>query len=191
MFDDGTIDAAAIESRYGFVRADLRPAGSYKRRHRSAGMSRRTFIGFFGGAAVGAGLAFVGAFPTARRAKATDQTPSTLSAGCYGPNRTGQPLAGNTGCCSCGSNVSSTNCGSDNWHRHHPVTTSQSVTYFVLRLTSCKGKKADGTTAAGKNAWEWDLNGSIWRCSDGTKQICVMSQGCGSLILSVCPKELG
>lgn len=141
-------------------------------RRARAGMARREFMRVAGVAAVGTGLAFAGLFPTARRAYATDLTPSTTWSGCYDG-----PFAGSTGCCSCGSSVSTGYCGSDGWHRHHSVLGSGHRSDYRLRLSSCGGSN---------NSWLWTRDGTKWRCSDGQARTCT-SSGCSGWSDSVCP----
>jgi hypothetical protein len=163
------------------VRADVRPADARpSREHRrwTADQSRRQFLRLCTGAAVGAGMAFAGVFPTARPAYATHQTPALpLSSSCYGPGN-GRPLAGSTGCCACGSYVSSSMCGSDNWHEHHTRAQGPASVFYQLRTTSC----------GGRNAWLWTIRGTTrrWRCSDGRYYACA-GGGCSSWTNSVCP----
>jgi hypothetical protein len=160
--------------------ASTRPPGAHiSRENRRARwrLARREFLRVTSGAAVGTGIAFVGLFPTARRpAHATHQTPSTLTDGCYG-----SPFAGSTGCCACGSNVGSSWCGSDGWHKHHPESGSYWSASYRLRTGSCNGK----------NAWIWERGGNDWRCSDGEKRECWYTGGgtqCGGWVPTVCPK---
>lgn len=162
-------------------------------RRRRAKYARRQFLGFVGASAIGTGLAFAGLFPTARPAGAGHAR--TLSEGCYGPNRTSQSLTGSTGCCSCGSSVSSSHCASSGWHRHDTVTSGSTNFKWRLRETSCRGRRADGTLApAGRNAWKWSCanNSSCtgtWRCSDGQKMSCTITS-CSSWTNTVCPRRV-
>lgn len=146
------------------------------RRSRSR-MARREFMRVAGAAAVGTGLAFVGMFPTARLASATNLTPSTLWGGCYDG-----PFAGSTGCCACGSSVSYGYCGGDGWHKHHNEGGGTSYSYqYRLRTTSCGGAH---------NAWIWQLvGGSRWRCSDGQRRTCY-STGCTAWSYTVCAYQV-
>lgn len=164
-------------SLIGLPSATIRPNGTVISRHAQRArsrMARREFMRVAGAAVVGAGLAFAGLFPTARRASATNQTPSTTWNGCYDG-----PFVGSTGCCACGSDVGSGNCGSDGWHRHHPVTGGGTyVVYYRLRTASC----------GGRNSWLWNRSGTTWRCSDGQHRSCVSGGSCSSWSNSVCPK---
>lgn len=156
------------------VRSDVRPPGVRRsREHRrwTADQSRRQFLRLASGAALGAGMAFAGVFPTARPAYATHLTPASTTTGCYG-----SPFAGSTGCCACGSYVSSSVCGPDNWHDHHTRAQGPASVYYALRTTSCRSK----------NAWFWTRSGARWRCSDGKYYACA-SGGCSSWTNSVCP----
>lgn len=149
-----------------------------KVRRARARMARREFLRTTGMAAVGTGMAFAGLFPTARRAHATH--PQTMSDACYGPN-SGQSYAGSTGCCACGSTVSSTMCGGGTWHRHDYAGCGGYS--YRIRYTSCGG---DG------NAWYWWREGVRWRCSDGQRQYCTTAQcTCGSWGNTVCPVNTG
>lgn len=135
-------------------------------------VTRKEFLRLILAGAIGTGLAAVGVLSPARRAMATHSTPSTTSLGCYGPTRTGHSLYGGTGCCgSCGSIVSSTHCGSDNWARHH---NTASYEYRLRQPPVCRGKRSNGTTepSPGKNAWFWTRSdtGHVWRCSDGHRR---------------------
>lgn len=151
------------------------PAATTRRASRRIG--RREFLRVLASAAVGTGLAFAGLFPTTRSVRATDRTPACpYSSSCYGGPG---DYAGSTGCCSCGSAVSSTYCGSDSWHRDHSVVACCSTTYYRLRLDSC----------GGENAWLWNREGTTWRCSDGQKKLCIDGDGCGSWTDTVCPKS--
>lgn len=137
------------------------------------GWSRRSFLRLVGAGAVGTAFAFFGALPPARRAEATHLTPKPYAPGyvCY------TPLYGGTGCCDCGSLVSSAHCGSDNWARHHDTASYD----YELRPTSCGGSW---------NAWKWQRSdtGHWWRCSDGKRR----PLGCGcSYTKTVCPYDLG
>ena len=170
---------------------------SRAQRARRRRVARREFLSLSAAAALGTGLAFASMMPTARRAYATHLTPSTTSAGCYGPTRTNQSLSGNTGCCTCGSVVSSSNCNSEGWHRHHTQSggggcgcTPTWTRYYQPRDKSCLGRRADGTLVTeGKNSWLWTIAGTseTWRCSDGEYKVCT-DGNCGDWIESVCPK---
>lgn len=151
------------------VRADVAPDSDLRHQARPSAwaVNRRGFLRVTTAAMFGAGLALVGFFPTAKRAAATNLTPSTTTSSCYGP-----PYAGSTGCCACGSNVSTFHCGSDNWHDHH----SSFGWEWRLRTTSCYSK----------NAWIWTRGSDDWRCSDGEYRLCDPS--CSSWYKSVCPK---
>lgn len=140
-------------------------------RRAQAGLARRDFLRLTTAAAVGTGLAFASVFPTARRAYGDHLTPASLSSACY------SELVPGTGCCACGSEVSSVFCGPDGWHKHHSEGYSGEARNYRLRTTSCGG------TA---NAWEWDVGGTRWRCSDGEYQVCYGAD-CGSWVASVCP----
>lgn len=159
------------------VRADAPPAGyelTGRERRVARRQTRREFMRVVTVGAVGTGLAFAGLFPTARPAYATHNTPSTTTNGCYA-NTTSS-----TGCCNCGSYVSSSNCGGDNWHHHHKKYYSSTTNWYRLRRYSCHNK----------NAWFWTKSGNKWRCSDGKYRVCG-SSGCSSYWKSVCPKNLG
>lgn len=116
-----------------------------------------------GGAAIG--LSFLEALPPmslARRAHATDLTPSTLQTSCTSISYSGTPNC--SYCSTCCSLIGSSYCGSDNWHKHH----QEGSTSYVLRTTSCNGN----------NAWIWTENvccssrfGRKHRCSDGKQKI--------------------
>lgn len=153
------------------------------------GLTRREVLRLVVAGSTGLALALLGVFPPARRAAATDQTPSTTSTGCYGPSRTGHTLAGTTGCCVCGSAVSSSYCGSDNWHAHHP---SGLYEYKLRSPVACGGKNASGSWVTKKNAWLWTLasTGRIWRCSDGHRRLCTSPGDCSAWTLTVCPYQL-
>ena len=166
-----------------------KPSKSERVRRRR--VARREFLRLTVAAGLGTGLAFASMMPTARRASATHETPSTTSDGCYGPTRTGQSLTGNTGCCTCGSVVNSSMCNSEGWHRHHSQTGVTWVKYHRLRPTSCKGRRADGSqVSVGKNSWLWTLEGTseTWRCSDGEYNYC-FGGNCSGWLVSVCPKK--
>ena len=167
--------------------ADQSVDRSWKRSRRRA--TRREFLRLVAGAGVATDLAFVSFMPTARRAYATHQTPSTYwpqsaTNRCYGPP--GYTLAPGTGCCSCGSDVSDEYCGSDDWHLHHPQTTGSTRKEYRLRLESC-GRN----TSNKRNAWIWRVGSTDWRCSDGEKKVCVNDGGgewqCGNWHPTVCP----
>ena len=154
---------------------------TWRRRHRQA--TRRKFLRLTVAAGLSTGLAFASLMPTARRATATHRTPANLWSGCYGPNTDpDDSLAPATGCCDCGSRVSSTYCNSEGWHRHHNSGNNR----YDLREASC----------GGKNAWLWTVpQGSVairgvWRCSDGKYKICSGSN-CPNWSPSVCPKKVG
>lgn len=154
--------------------------------------TRREFIRLVAGAGIGTGLAFVSLMPTARPARATHLTDTDSvwqdengGQGDYCTD-TGE-WAGDTGCAQVtGRYVSSNNCGSDGWHRHHPVTGS-GYAYYYKRHKRC------GTSGGTKkHAWIWERNGT-WRCSDGKYKHCVDGYEddpeCASWQLSVCPAE--
>lgn len=154
--------------------------------------TRREFIRLAITAALGTGLAFVSLMPTARRAKATHETPATIWSGCYGPNTSNRVLTPGTGCCSCGSQVSTAFCGSDDWHEHHSEHLGSGYGYFyALRDESC-GRGRDR-----HNAWLWTVNNpnnpsvhGQWRCSDGLFRVCTPSNGCPSWTPTVCPIKI-
>lgn len=85
--------------------------------------TRREFIRLTIAAAIGTGLAFVSLMPTARRANAHN-TPHTSTwdqdKGEYCSDN--GSWAGNTGCCNCGSFVSTFNCNSRGWNHHDTFT---------------------------------------------------------------------
>jgi hypothetical protein len=156
------------------VRADVRPEGarrSPEHRRWTAQQTRRQFLRLASVAAMGTGMAFAGAFPTARPAYATHLTPSSVYGGCYGGT-----MAGSTGCCACGSYVSSSVCGPDAWHDHHTRAQGPASVFYSLRTTSC----------GGRNAWYWTRGSRRWRCSDGRYYACA-SGGCSGTTNSVCP----
>ena len=161
----------------------------WKRERRRA--TRREFLRLAAGAGVATGLAFVSFMPTARRAYATHETPSTYwqqphTNRCYGPN-SGHELASGTGCCRCGSDVSDDYCNSEDWHVHHVRNPDQwTRIHYRLRLKSC----GRGTTNR-RNAWIWRVGSTDWRCSDGEKKVCTKYSGgdwqCGDWQKTVCP----
>ena len=172
--------------------ATISPTG-FKRskatRNAQRSVARREFIRLTTQAALATGVAFAAMMPTARRASATHDTPSTESPGCYGPTRTGQSLSGNTGCCSCGSTVRAMYCNSEGWHRSgHSQSGAAWERHYRLRPTSCKGVDANGNrVTVGRNSWLWTVSGDTWRCSDGEVKFC-WSGWCGSWERTVCPK---
>ena len=176
--------------------AGHRPDKVWRRARRHA--TRREFIRLVTGASLATGLAFASLMPTARRAYATDETPTDLwswnengdNPRCHGPtNDPTLDYAGNTGCCACGSIVSSGYCGSDDWHKHHPefVNSDIKVEYW-LRNQSC-GRETPKQDRL--NAWEWKRDGTVWRCSDGKRRYCVRNSSgdweCSSESKTVCP----
>lgn len=147
-------------------------------RRTRARLGRREFIRVAAGAAVGTGLAFASLFPTARQAQAHTQAYTSWppdSSNCIG-----SPYAGSTGCCSCGSAVSSIYCASNGWHRHHSVQQGGGTAerQHRPRLTSCNGR----------NGWRWRRSGNIWRCSDGQARVCTAS--CTPWSNTVCPRQV-
>lgn len=166
--------------------------------------ARREFLALAVKSAFAIGVGFVGLFAGQRRASAHTAA-GTFSSGCYGPIRTDQALSGSTGCCSCGSNVSSSHCGTDGYHRHHPVVQSGGITveYRMPRLPSkeCRGRvpppNAQGVWPLAptfEDRWNWTLvsgsQSAIWRCHDGQKRTCTSGGGCTTWSKSVCPKQL-
>ena len=152
--------------------------------------TRREFIRLVASAGVGTGLAFVSLMPTARPARATHLTDTDSvwqgEDGGEGDYCTDNgEWAGDTGCAQLPDRlVSSTNCGSDGWHRHH-LLTGTGYAYYYKRHKRC------GTSSVGtKQAWIWVRNGT-WRCSDGQYKYCVNGYEdaplCASWNLSVCP----
>ena len=145
------------------------------------------------GAGIATGLAFASLMPTARRAHATHRTPLDIwewdddgdNPRCYG-----SPFAGNTGCCACGSIVSSGYCGSDDWHKHHPeFPNSDLKIVYDLRLQSCGRGEDDPEQRL--HGWEWKRGSTIWRCSDGWRKTCVRNSSgdweCSNNSRTVCP----
>ena len=158
-------------------------------------IARREFLQLTTRGGLATGLAFAAMMPTARRAGATHDTPPPeypTSPGCYGPTRTGQNLAGSTGCCSCGSTVRSMYCNGDGWHRsRHPVSGPSWERFYRLRRSSCKGVDDNGNRVQqGHNSWLWTIAGTsqTWRCSDGEVKFC-WSGWCGAWEKTVCPKR--
>lgn len=164
----------------------------WKRERRRA--TRREFLRLAASAGVATGLVFVSFMPTARRAYATNETPSTYwpqsrTDRCYGRNSV-HSLASGTGCCSCGSDVSDDYCNSEDWHLHHTQNPSQHVKiYYRLRDHSC-GRGVEKKENR-KNAWIWRVSGTDWRCSDGQRKYCWSNNGgqweCESWRNTVCP----
>jgi len=164
--------------RVQLVRADIPPdkGETHSARRRRNGIARRELLSLVGRASLATAFALTGVFARAQAAFATDRTPYYPYAddnnnGGYCP---GSPLSGSTGCCECGSYVSSAMCGSDIWHLHHNVSPFD----YDLRETSC----------GGYNAWRWtkDSDGQKWRCSDGKYKYYTISTWSNS----VCPKQL-
>jgi hypothetical protein len=141
-----------------------------------ARLARREFMRVAVGAAVGTGLAFASLFPSARAAQAHLRTWPFWGLGsdnCI----LGGGYAGSTGCCACGSLVSSTYCADNGWHNHHSEQQGggTAVREHRIRETSCNDR----------NAWIWARGGTSWRCSDGQRRVCTAS--CGAWANSVCP----
>lgn len=170
--------------------ADHSADRSWKRARRRA--TRREFLRLAAGASVATGLAFVSFMPTARRAYATNETPSTYwpqsrTDRCYGST-----LVSGTGCCKCGSDVSDEYCNSEDWHRHHTQIVDQWIKKeYKLRLHSCGNNLEKDEKHLMLNAWIWRLGSTDWRCSDGEKKVCIDYNGggwqCGNWNPTVCP----
>ena len=102
----------------------IRPPDEYKAgrewRRSKRQTTRREFIRMITTASLGTGLAFASLMPTARPARATHNTKtSTYQESVYCSDN--GSFVDDTGCCDCGSDVSSKYCDSDDWHRHHSV----------------------------------------------------------------------
>ena len=130
--------------------AGHKPDKTWRRERRQS--TRREFLRLATRAGIATGLAFASLMPTARRAHATDMTPvpnglfTTLNR-CHGPtNDNWLELAGDTGCCECGSNVADAYYNSEDWHRHHTVYQGTNVRiHYGLRDNSC-GRGVSGTS---------------------------------------------
>ena len=165
---------------------------SWKRAKRRA--TRREFLRLAAGASVATGLAFVSFMPTARRAYATNQTPSTYWPQSATDRCHGSPLVSGTGCCRCGSDVSDEYCNSEDWHVHHIQIVDQWIKKeYQLRLKSCgRGlHETEEQRRLRRNAWIWRVGSTDWRCSDGEKKVCTNYDGggwqCGQWNKTVCP----
>lgn len=168
------------------------PAGAPRVR-RSRGLlldpfDRRHFLRAVGAAGVGTGLALLGWLPPLKRAIAGHNTYPIYEhcaqidyGGCYG-------------CLQTDSDVSTSYCAGNNWHRHDSVQSgSTTVTDYAIRHESCTGNK---DVYPGKNAWKWTVSGCcggrihrVWRCSDGKFRVC-RDGICGSWNKSVCPHQI-
>lgn len=168
--------------------AEHKASKAWHRQQRQA--TRREFIRLAVAAALGTGLAFVSLMPTARRAKAHSYTSrtSTWEETEYCPRRA-NGFAGNTGCCSCGSYVSTFNCDSQGWHHHHTISSTYLGSNFRYKY---KQERRCGTTEnriGFRYAWLWNRNDVNWRCSDGKVKVCWVGRGagCSGWQDTVCP----
>lgn len=158
------------------------PAGGSRRRQRGAKprIDRRRFIQVVSAAGAGTGLALLGALPPMRWALAT-HSPYSISDVCSNYNNTGPCY----GCDQCCSDVNSSWCASDNWHRHDIVVVGPDTISYRLRVDSCTGN----------NAWRWTVSSCCgspqrrnrkWRCSDGERKV-----NNGNWLPTVCPHQIG
>ena len=176
-----------------------KPDKTWRRERRQS--TRREFLQLGTRAGIATGLAFASLMPTARRAYATDETPSTVwlwnddgsNPRCHGSD---DDYAGSTGCCACGSYVAAGYCGTDDWHKHHPEFVNSDIKIlYELRKDSCGVRLEDEDDEelrkVRRNAWEWDRDGTIWRCSDGWRKYCHRNNSgdwqCTSNSKTVCP----
>lgn len=140
--------------------------------------NRRHFLKLIMAAGTGAGMAIIGWLPPTRHARAS-HSPYTVQETCS--NVSYASTGSCTGCSRCCSDVSSTYCGSDNWHRHDAVSIGGDTVDYRLRMTSCNGN----------NAWKWTVSDCCsgrknrrYRCSDGQKSI-----NGGAWVDTVCPHQ--
>lgn len=156
---------------------------AWRREQRQA--TRREFIRLTVTAALGAGLAFVSLMPTARQARAHNPRTSTYQQTEYCSTSRRRGFAGNTGCCNCGSHVSTFNCDSQGWHHHHTKTAlGTNLRYQYKQQARCHDEELSG-----RYAWLWRRNGVNWRCSDGIVKVCWVGRGggCSCWQDTVCP----
>ena len=145
--------------------------------------TRRHFIRLVIAAAIGTGLAFASLMPTARQAVAHNTSKTSTWRQSQYCSKSSRGFAGNTGCCNCGSHVSTFNCDSQGWHHHHTFTTfGTNLSYRYIQKTRCNTKYA----------WLWRRNGINWRCSDGIVKVCWVGRGsaCTGWQKTVCPYAL-